>query len=167
MSERAVLWTLLAVQSASGGFFLFDAVFDRVVGEGVEAARVHDSLELFIAVALLAGIGLTVVNIRRLHLRETRLARQVDLAASNFADVIEAHFDDWKLTASERDIALLVLKGLSTADIAGVRRTAEGTVKAQTSSVYRKSGVSGRMQLLSLFVDELFDAPPFARHTDL
>jgi hypothetical protein len=31
-------------------------------------------------------------------------------------------------------------------------------VKAQTNAIYRKAGVSGRPQLLSLFVDELMDA---------
>ena len=35
----------------------------------------------------------------------------------------------------------------------------EGTVKAQTAAIYRKAGVSGRPQLLSLFIDDLM-APP-------
>jgi len=33
----------------------------------------------------------------------------------------------------------------------------EGTVKAQTNAIYRKAGVSGRPQLLSLFIEDLMD----------
>ena len=33
----------------------------------------------------------------------------------------------------------------------------EGTVKAQTNAIYRKAGVSGRSQLLSLFIEDLME----------
>jgi DNA-binding CsgD family transcriptional regulator len=69
------------------------------------------------------------------------------------------HFTEWGLTAAERDVALFALKGMSIAEIAELRQTSQGTVKAQTNAIYRKAGVSGRPQLLSLFVDELMDAP--------
>lgn len=46
-------------------------------------------------------------------------------------------------------------KGFSTGEIANMRCTSEGTVKAQTSAIYRKAGVRGRAQLLSLFIDDL------------
>ena len=36
-----------------------------------------------------------------------------------------------------------------------MRNTREGTVKAQNAAVYRKAGVSGRPQLLSLFIEDL------------
>ena len=59
------------------------------------------------------------------------------------------------MTPAERDVALFSIKGFSTADIAGFREVSEGTIKAQTNAIYRKAGVSGRAQLLSLFIDEL------------
>ena len=55
------------------------------------------------------------------------------------------------------DAALFAIKGLSIQDIAAVRETSEGTVKAQTNAIYRKAGVSGRSQLLSLFIEDLID----------
>ena len=51
--------------------------------------------------------------------------------------------------------AMWSIKGMSTAEIAGLRQTSEGTVKAQTNAIYRKAGVSGRPQLLSLFIEDL------------
>ena len=56
-------------------------------------------------------------------------------------------------------MALFAIKGMSTAEIARLRTTSEGTVKAQTAAIYRKAGVSGRPQLLSLFI-EVFDPVP-------
>ncbi|HLS58150.1 MAG TPA: helix-turn-helix transcriptional regulator, partial [Paracoccaceae bacterium] len=69
-----------------------------------------------------------------------------------------------RLTPSERDVAWFTLKGLSIAEIARMRQTSEGTVKAQSNAIYRKAGVSGRAQLLSLFIEDLIDeAPPDGR----
>ena len=64
-------------------------------------------------------------------------------------------FIEWALTPAERDVALFAIKGMSTSEIATLRATSEGTVKAQTNAIYRKAGVSGRPQLLSLFIDDL------------
>ena len=41
------------------------------------------------------------------------------------------------------------------AKIAELRNTREGTVKAQLNAIYRKAGVSGRPQLISIFIEEL------------
>ena len=70
---------------------------------------------------------------------------------------VRGKFDDWTLRPAERDIAMYILKGLSVADIATARATAEGTVKAQTSNIFRKTGVSSRTELMSLFMDEFLD----------
>jgi DNA-binding CsgD family transcriptional regulator len=70
-------------------------------------------------------------------------------------DLLEERFGEWALTPPERDVALFAIKGMSTAEIAMLRMTSEGTVKAQTNAIYRKAGVSGRPQLLSLFIDDL------------
>jgi DNA-binding NarL/FixJ family response regulator len=56
---------------------------------------------------------------------------------------------------------------LSIAEIAQIRATREGTIKAQCAAIYRKAGVSGRAQLLSLFIEDLMAgvvlAPPTER----
>ncbi len=56
---------------------------------------------------------------------------------------------------TERDIALMVLKGLDNEDIAKVRNTASGTVRAQTTRIYAKSDTHSRAQFISLFMEEL------------
>jgi len=57
-------------------------------------------------------------------------------------------------------VALLSLRGLSIADIATTRGSRPGTVKAQLNAIYGKAGVTGRHELLSLFIEELIGGPP-------
>lgn len=76
-------------------------------------------------------------------------------------DLTEQRFADWRLSPAERDVALFSIKGMSVAEIAALRGTSEGTVKAQAAAVYRKAGVGNRHQLLSLFIEDLFDPAAF------
>src|SRR5439155_18404017 len=68
---------------------------------------------------------------------------------------IDRQFDRWGLTAAEREVALLQLKGLRHKTIAELRRTSERTVRQQALSVYRKSGLNGRTDLAAFFLEDL------------
>jgi DNA-binding CsgD family transcriptional regulator len=72
-----------------------------------------------------------------------------------FMGLLEERFAEWALSPAERDVALFAIKGMSTAEIGSLRNTSEGTVKAQTNAIYRKAGVTGRPQLLSVFIEDL------------
>ena len=61
----------------------------------------------------------------------------------------------WGLSVSEKEIALLLLKGLSHKEIAEVRNTAERTARQQAQAVYDKSGLAGRAQLSAFFLKDL------------
>lgn len=117
----------------------------------------RELIELGAALGLVLGVVLGGVMLWR-ALRDTARAHEkLRRASSAFSEVLEERFAEWSLTRAERDVALFALKGLSTAEIASLRATSEGTVKAQTAAIYRKAGVSGRGQLLSLFIDDLMD----------
>jgi DNA-binding CsgD family transcriptional regulator len=79
---------------------------------------------------------------------------------------IENFFERWTLTPSEREVALLVLKGFDNETIADLRDTAQGTVRAQDTKIYAKARVDGRAQLLSIFVEELLDGGVQPDHLD-
>ncbi len=68
---------------------------------------------------------------------------------------IQEQFVSWKFTQSEKEVALLILKGLSFNEIAETRNTKEKTVRQQASSIYAKSGVSGRHDLAAWFLEDL------------
>jgi DNA-binding CsgD family transcriptional regulator len=108
---------------------------------------------------MLEAEGYEVRVLLRLLARKAHLERQVSMAASALHDVIDAHFRDWGLTASEADVAWFTVKGLSIADIARLRGSAEGTVKSQLNAIYRKAGVANRGELLSLLIEDLMEDP--------
>jgi len=68
---------------------------------------------------------------------------------------IEGQFSRWNLTEAEREVALLILKGLSHKEIATVRAVSERTVREQARSVYSKSGLTGRASLSAFFLEDL------------
>jgi DNA-binding CsgD family transcriptional regulator len=153
-----VFVAILVVQSLCGFFFVSDIVLSVLgVPIGPIPWAYREVMELSAAVGLILGVALGALLLRA-SLRRTRAAEQALRAASGaFMDLVDERFDDWGLTPAERDVALFALKGLSLAEIAELRQTSQGTVKAQTNAIYRKAGVSGRPQLLSLFVDDLMD----------
>ena len=159
MARVPVLWALFALQLFCAVFFVLDAALDFFGIEGGTGVRALDTFEYFIAAALLIGVIVTGREISRMMRRNTRLSDQVRAASGEFSKLMEDRFADWGLTASERDVAILSIKGLSVAEIAQARGSAEGTIKAHSAALYRKAGVTGRLQLLSLFVGELVEAP--------
>jgi DNA-binding CsgD family transcriptional regulator len=72
---------------------------------------------------------------------------------------IDHQFDRWDLSPAEREVALLLLKGLSSRDIADLRQTREATVRQQAQGIYRKAGLEGRAELAAFFLEDLL-APP-------
>ncbi len=68
---------------------------------------------------------------------------------------IENQFSEWKLSKSEKDIALMLIKGFATKEIAAYRKTAEKTIRVQTSSIYKKAQVANRNELAAFFLEDL------------
>lgn len=70
-------------------------------------------------------------------------------------EAIARQFERWGLTPAEREVALLLLKGLSHKQVAEVRSTSERTVRQQSLAIYRKSGLAGRAELAAFFLEDL------------
>ena len=70
-------------------------------------------------------------------------------------EAIDRQFVTWKLTEAEREVGLLILKGMSLKEIAAVRDTSERTIRAQAQSIYAKAGLSGRAALSAFFLEDL------------
>lgn len=68
---------------------------------------------------------------------------------------IDAQLDRWQLTPAEKEVALLLLKGLSSKEIAAVRGVSEPTVRQQARAVYGKAGLGGRSELAAFFLEDL------------
>jgi DNA-binding CsgD family transcriptional regulator len=144
---------LILVQALCSLFFIGDVIEDlRLNGQW---DTTHMVLEAVAAIALVGGVIFLMIELRGLLTRMSDMQTGLDVAQGRLADVIEGFFEDWRLTAAERDVAIMILKGLDNDTIAQVRRTAAGTVRAQATSIYSKSRTDGRAQFISLFVEEL------------
>jgi len=151
-----LIMALIAAQVVCALVFFVDVMRDVADLGGPDWSMLP---EVLASLALFFGIAFETVFLVYLLRRKTSLERSVGLASSALHGVIENHFDEWKLTASERDVATLMVKGLRIAEIAGARGSAEGTVKAQLNAIYRKSNARNRAEVLSHIMDSLIDKP--------
>ncbi len=151
----ATVTGVVGLQALAAAFFVADAAAD-VAAEGVTP---HVAVEALAALGLLAGIAVGLLQLRRLLAEGRRQRAALAVAAGALTEVIAARAREWGLTPGETDVSIFALKGLDIAEIASLRKTAPGTVRAQLARVYQKAGVSSRSALASLFLDELIASP--------
>lgn len=81
--------------------------------------------------------------------------RSAEHALEGLGRAIDAQFDAWKLTPSEREVALMLLKGRSHKAIAKHTDRSPQTVRQHATAVYRKAGLAGRAELSAFFLEDL------------
>lgn len=160
MQKRLLAGLLLVVM----GFNLGDLLLD--LRQGMPA--LHVISEALIALVSGLGAGWLLWQARR-RARELTALRQslarTDQALQHmtaevrrmrhaYSATIQQQFEQWGLTASEQQVALMLLKGLSLKDIAALRDTREKTVRQQTSAIYAKAGLAGRHEFAAWFFED-------------
>lgn len=161
MRQPAILLVSLLLQVVSLTYFLWDMA-TSVLGIAVNPLhyQTREVLHILATLGLLSGFVMTLAALRRLWRDRAVANERQRLAASEFRDLLDERFAGWSLSPAERDVAMFVIKGFSTSEIAELRQTSEGTVKAQCASIFRKTGLSGRTQLLSSLIEDMVGAPP-------
>jgi len=153
---------------------LFAAIFvligwDLLQDYGAGASGIHMALEAGVLMLTVSGIFLLLRRRMRDANTVKALRRDLELVERDSqqwrADsrkliqglgmAIEQQFERWGLTSAESEVALLLIKGLSLKEIAGLRDTSERTTRDQAQGVYRKAGVGGRSQLAAFFLEDL------------
>lgn len=81
--------------------------------------------------------------------------KSAESALTSFSSAVDQRLTDWGLTATEREVALLLLKGLGHKQIAASTGRSERTVRQHAVSVYEKSGLGGRAELAAFFLGGL------------
>jgi DNA-binding CsgD family transcriptional regulator len=171
-SEGRLLTGVLLAFASVAVLAALDLAFDLRQGTTIQ----HVLAEGLVVVVGMSG----AVGIARRLLRVVRVAREAQqqaavlteqLAASRveaarwraeagdllrgLGAAIEVQFDRWGLTRAEKEVALLLLKGLSHKELAEVRSISEATARQQARAVYRKAGLSGRNDLAAFFLEDL------------
>ncbi len=158
-SKGAAVLALMLVQGFCAGFFLLDLLSDFIAEPASMWVRPHFELEILANLGLVAGIVFEGAYLVQLLRRQAHTDRALSAASGALHEVMEGYFEEWRLTPAEADVASFTIKGFSIAEIASLRGSAEGTVKTHLNAIYRKAGVQGRSQLVTLLIEELLGGP--------
>ena len=134
---------------------------------------VHLGVELFVIALALAGVGVLWRVMRAAQERAEFLSADLEAARAEarrfseeardalrgLGEAIDHQFQRWGLTAAEREVGLLLLKGLTHREIGDLRHTSEATVRQQALAIYRKAGLRGRTELSAFFLEDLLLPP--------
>jgi DNA-binding CsgD family transcriptional regulator len=170
----AWLWilSLAALFALVAGLGWFDVITDLHDGAPLHAV-VAEALVLVVGLLGLTWVGarflVLVRRARSLAQRAEELEARLndsrreaeewrheaaDLIAG-FSAAIDRQLDRWGLSPAEKEVARLLLKGLSHREVATVRAVGEATVRQQARALYRKAGLTGRNDLAAFFLEDL------------
>lgn len=160
--ERSVIAGILIIVAVLVGFDIFTDSREGVV-------LWHVLVEGFIGFVAVAGVFYVLRGTVKLR---NRLRQEIeDFSAfkkeaeawradsrkyiDGLAQAIDQQLKKWNLTVAEKEVAFLLLKGLSLKEIADIRKTTEKTARVQSTAIYAKAGISGRSELAAFFLEDL------------
>lgn len=128
-----------------------------------------DMVEILLLVGAFVAVTLVAIETRALREENNTLISNLNRSqqeGEQWRNAVRQHLDGinsaisdqfqiWQLSKSEADIAVLLLKGFSHKEIANLRETAVATVRRQSQSIYRKSGLANRAELAAFFLEDL------------
>ena len=162
-NEQLILSGLLLIALV---FTLFDIVGDFFAGTGFS----HIAVESVVAVAIIIAFAMTVRDILSSYKEQVRIAKENANIQKGVAEKykqqnasyleglgqdIERYMNEWKLTVAEKEVALLLIKGLLIKEIGEIRGVKEKTIRQQSLSIYKKSGLGNRSELAAFFLEDL------------
>jgi len=153
--KRIIAWTIGLTLVLNLVFLMKDISDDVHEGAGFW----HIGPEVLIIIGTVVIAVLALLQVRRMKERADRFQARTKTYAQGLSREIDRQFDEWSLSEAEKEIALLILKGLSNREIAHIRDTSEHTIKQQSSAIYRKSGQASRGELGAFFLEDLLSPP--------
>lgn len=163
--ERIVLLSILL-------FISVTVTIDLLTDAREGAASWHLLTEGFVGLLALLGTFYLLKDVFSLK-RDLIKERESSLALRQEADEwrsrskkyleglsnsIDEQLTAWSLTPAEKEVAFLLMKGMSLKEIAQLRTTTEKTARVQSMAIYSKAGLAGRSELAAFFLEDLL--PP-------
>jgi DNA-binding CsgD family transcriptional regulator len=159
-------WAAAAIVAGIGLLITLEIIEDPHLTPG---EILFELAEPTLIVMTAAGVVYLLQRTRQQHEEQLALIRDLEVARADGAawrsdvrellqglgQAIDDQFERWGLTAAEREVALLMLKGLSHKEIAAVRESSERTVRQQARAIYAKANLSGRAALSAFFLEDL------------
>ncbi len=169
LSERRATWVF-----AGGGALCFALLMTLELVTETDPLSLGDvaidALSTLLTIGAAVGVGLMAQRLQKQHEERIALIRDLETAraeGNGWRTKVQSHlaglklgmdtqFQDWGMTPAERDVGLLILKGLSHKEIASLRATTEATVRQQAQAIYRKANLPGKTAFSAFFLEDLF-----------
>ena len=166
IDSRTRRWAIVAV---FGGVALFLGIEWLEEPDTTPLELLFELLKIAPVVATSVGVAVLFRVTQRQRDEHLQVIRDLEVARlqgqrwrsesrvllNGLGEAIDAQFTRWSLTDAEREVALLLLKGLSTKEIAAVRAGSERTVREHARAIYSKAGLTGRAALSAFFLEDL------------
>jgi DNA-binding CsgD family transcriptional regulator len=166
IDPRTRVWAIVAVIV---GIVLFLGIEWLEEPQTTPLELLFELLKIAPVVITSVGVGVLFRVTRRQRDEHLQVIRDLEVARlqgqrwrsesrtllNGLGEAIDAQFTRWSLTDAEREVALLLLKGLSTKEIAAVRAGSERTVREHARAIYAKAGLTGRAALSAFFLEDL------------
>jgi len=168
ISERGMRWLLIGV--GAGAYVMLMALEFITEQDDISLGDfVVDAASMLLVITSAVGVALLVQRMQTQHEEKLNLIRDLDIARAEgdgWRTKVQSHlaglrgemdrqFQDWGLTGAEREVGLMILKGLSHKEIAALRATTEATVRQQAQSIYRKAELPGKTAFSAYFLEDL------------
>ncbi|MFN7903971.1 MAG: helix-turn-helix transcriptional regulator [Pseudobdellovibrionaceae bacterium] len=160
--ERLIIASILSMIVIMVGFDLVSDSKDGFVGWHVFAEGTIAAVSLFGVFYILRNIALVKNQLEKNldKFRDYQKEAEVWKSKSRkyidgLANAIDQQLSKWNLSVAEKEVAFLLLKGMSLKEIAEIRNTAEKTARTQSMAIYSKAGLSGRSELAAFFMEDL------------
>jgi DNA-binding CsgD family transcriptional regulator len=172
MMGKLTEWQIRLVLGGIGAvsFGLLMALEILTETDEVELADVLvDGFGLLLMVATTVGLALLIHRMQSQHEEKLDLIRNLDIARAEGTEwrkkaeahlqglrtEMDAQFERWGMSVAEKDVGMLILKGLSHKEISRLRGTTEATVRQQAQAIYQKSGLPGKTAFSAYFLEDL------------
>lgn len=144
----------VVVLGSASTFFLYDIITDVIKGN---ESNLHLIIEGVIFLAITVILAHEILRVIRLQKDLSHEQNKVARLSGELSNVIKKDFEDWKLTESEKEVAILLIKGLSMNEIGELRGVKEKTVRQQATNIYIKSKCPNRHELAAKFIEDLLN----------
>ncbi len=158
-------------------FFLLMAttsIIDMIYDSSEDFSHAHLYFELFTFLFSLLGASFFVISMIRsqqenkelslafhkVHRENSEFKKKIGHFAKGLSEAIDIEFNKWGLTPMEKQVGMLILKGLATKKISEVLEISDKTVRHHCSAIYKKSGLGGRTELSAYFLEDLLVVAP-------
>jgi len=137
-------------------FFLYDIIIDIAESKDNLFHLLTEGC-IFISISIILYIE--IKRAYKFYLEVLLEKEKVGALSGELFQIILNKFNEWKLSESEKDVAILIINGLSMKEISELRNVKEKTIRQQAASIYSKTGLSGRHELASFFIKDLLRTP--------